>query len=273
MDTTAIRTDSVWVPISFAARAVGMRVYWDHYARIATIINHNGEVVVIPDGSMTMYIDGRAVLLIGDHGLPVAAHIRDDRILIPKGMVSIALDMELMWSEELRTAFYWFRPQGAPGYFFRHELRIPIGFPAMFLDGETMGMDTTAHINPLNMTKMVPIGFVARTLGLDVHWNHDARRADIIDHLGRTLTIYADDDTMSLNGMTLPIRNQNEELTTAIIRDDRLFVPITTIEEVFGLRAHREGIVSVLPVHDTIVLTHPMHPLYRISVAIEMAGY
>jgi hypothetical protein len=254
MDTQAYRTDSVMVPVSFAAGAVGKRVYWCEESSTATIIDLHGRVITITSGKKIMYIDDRPVLIIGDHGLPIAAQIRDRRIFIPKGMVSVALGMDLLWMEEIETAFYWFAPQADPNMGGgMDELRIPPGVPALFLDGATVPMDTSAFIND-NGSKMVPISFIAGSLGLNVHWSPAYRRVTITGFDGRALVINEGEDVMALDGQIIPMLNNDGTRRAAEIKDDRMFVTLRAIEEAFGLRSYKDGIISVISLTGRVYL-------------------
>jgi hypothetical protein len=250
MDTVAYRTETVMVPISFAARALSMYVHWCEESRTATIIDLQGRVIIITADSYVMYIDGRPVLIIGADGLPKAAEIHDSRIFVPKETVATALGLLLYWSEERQTAYYWKWPHDIPHH--DSALRIPIGMPVLWRDYVTYTMDTQVFINETGSV-MVPASFAARAVGLNVHWNEETFTATITDQAGTSLIIVSGQYTATLGGIQVTITGTNGAPVRALIRDSRIFVPMETIEKTFGLTADwREG-VAVLP----LPLTEP----------------
>lgn len=96
-------------------------------------------------------------------------------------------------------------------------------------------MDTEIWIMPNTASTMLPIRFIGYALGLDVHWC-EPTRTGTLDPEGRNLQFTVDSDYMMLGGVQRPIFNVHGMRVPAILRDDRIFIPLRAMGEALGLQ-------------------------------------
>lgn len=87
----------------------------------------------------------------------------NERILVPLRTIFNALYADVEWLEETQTVFASKRFK---------TISLPIGSSQMFLDGETIQLDSPAIL--LNGRTMVPVRAVSEALGAEVLWDQDS---------------------------------------------------------------------------------------------------
>lgn len=90
--------------------------------------------------------------------------------------------------------------------------------------------DAQPFVDENNRT-LIPVRFVAETMGADVSWNSDAQAA-VIKQNGITITVPIGSDTISVtkNGSTNTVKMD----TQAVLANDRTYVPIRYVAESLG---------------------------------------
>jgi hypothetical protein len=95
--------------------------------------------------------------------------IINGRILVPLRAVMEELGFWVEWDELWRTAKF-VHP--------RHSILIGLGEDYIFVDGETIPLDTPARI--INGRVMIPLRAINEAIGFEVKWDNATRIADII---------------------------------------------------------------------------------------------
>ncbi|SBW01102.1 exported hypothetical protein [uncultured Eubacteriales bacterium] len=82
-----------------------------------------------------------------------------------------------------------------------------------------------------NSRKLIPVRFVAETMGADVSWNQETQTA-VIEQNGITVSVPIGSDTITVteNGGTTAVKMD----TAAISREERTYVPIRYVAEALG---------------------------------------
>ena len=82
-----------------------------------------------------------------------------------------------------------------------------------------------------NSRTLIPVRFVAETMGADVSWNQETQTA-VIEQNGITVSVPIGSDTITIaqNGGTRTVKMD----TAAIIREERTYVPIRYVAEALG---------------------------------------
>jgi hypothetical protein len=99
-------------------------------------------------------------------------------------------------------------------------IKMNVGALQYTKNGQLMHFDVAPYIDAQASRTMVPIRFIAEGIGATVNWV-DAEKTDYITLNGKTLSIT----------VNKPLPNQ---MGTAVIKTDRLFVPIRYISEQLG---------------------------------------
>lgn len=91
MDTAPfIEKQRTFVPIAFAAIALGAQVYWNEAGRKVTILK-GGKTVEMSIGSRKYMVDGE------ERVMDVAPFIKDQRTFVPIAFAALALDCKVAW--------------------------------------------------------------------------------------------------------------------------------------------------------------------------------
>lgn len=93
----AYHTGRMLVPIRIVADTLGADVGWDQAAKTA-IVERAGRRILMPTGMMCAFIDGEPV------NLDAPAVLYMDRTLVPLRFVAEALECQVGWDEDTRTA-------------------------------------------------------------------------------------------------------------------------------------------------------------------------
>jgi hypothetical protein len=82
-----------------------------------------------------------------------------------------------------------------------------------------------------NSRTLIPVRFVAETMGAKVSWNQEAQAA-VIEQNGITVSVPIGSDTISItqDGSTSTVKMD----TAALIREERTYVPIRYVAEALG---------------------------------------
>ena len=91
MDTAPfIEKQRTFVPIAFAALALGAQVYWDEKEKKVSVLKGNRELTM-HIGSKTCYVDGE------EHTMDVAPFIKDGRTFVPISWAALMLNCKVAW--------------------------------------------------------------------------------------------------------------------------------------------------------------------------------
>lgn len=98
-------------------------------------------------------------------------------------------------------------------------------------NGETVVFPDAQPFVDENSRTLIPVRFVAETMGADVSWNQETQTA-IIEQNGITIMVPIGSDmiTVTQNGSTSTVKMD----TTAIISEERTYVPIRYVAESLG---------------------------------------
>jgi len=100
------------------------------------------------------------------------------------------------------------------------EIRLTVGKLQYTKNGVQDLFDVAPFIDSVNARTMVPIRFIAQAMGAKIEWI-DAEKTDYITVWGKTLKIV----------LNQPLPNG---MGAAVIKDDRLFVPVRYVSEQLG---------------------------------------
>lgn len=107
----------------------------------------------------------------------------------------------------------------------KKTVKLVVGSSTALVDGRSLSLDVPATI--INGRTLVPVRFVAESLGAQVNWNGDNREV-IISQAGKTITMTIDSESAMVNGKLLTLD------TSPIIKDGRTMMPIRFVAENLG---------------------------------------
>ena len=106
-------------------------------------------------------------------------------------------------------------------------VEIPVGQSYYTVNGTTVAMDSPAFIN--NGYTMLPLRTVAGVIGIsDIDYNVTTKTA-VLEYNGTRLEVTAGSDKININGVERAVD------TPAVIRNNRLYLPMRAIAEAFGI--------------------------------------
>jgi hypothetical protein len=111
-------------------------------------------------------------------------------------------------------------PAAPPASGYKMVIKLQIGKLNYTRNDITAYFDVEPYIDPSSSRTMVPIRFIAEALGANVEWDNPTQ-TDTITMNGRSTTVTV--------GRPLP-----NNMGTAVLRSDRLFVPIRYVSEELG---------------------------------------
>jgi hypothetical protein len=111
---------------------------------------------------------------------------------------------------------------------FNQEIRLPIGKKSVTVNGEEQPLDTPAILE--NGKSYVPLYFVSDHLYVPLKWDNDARTVTIDVPDGIKMVLKVDRSDAQVNGQTVKLE------APAIIRQDRVYVPISFVAEQMGIQ-------------------------------------
>ena len=123
--------------------------------------------IILRIGSKNMYVNGKLVVL---DSVPI---IRNDRTLLPIRFVAEALGAQVGWDGATQKVTIQDRTT---------KIEMWINKPTALVNGKTVYIDPANHkVTPIlvNARTMVPVRFVAETLGATVEWNEKLQQVTI----------------------------------------------------------------------------------------------
>lgn len=123
--------------------------------------------IILRIGSKNMYVNGRLVVL---DSVPIT---RNDRTLLPIRFVAEALGAQVGWDEATQKVTIQDKTT---------KIEMWINKPTALVNGKTVYIDPANHkVTPIlvNARTMVPVRFVAETLGATVEWNEKLQQVTI----------------------------------------------------------------------------------------------
>ncbi|MCL2837732.1 MAG: stalk domain-containing protein [Oscillospiraceae bacterium] len=117
-----------------------------------------GDIAPPNPNEITVTLNGERV------DFDVSPIIIDNRTLVPFRAIFEALDMEVEWDNDTRTAI---------GENDDVRIELPIDSTTAYINGEDVTLDAPAMLH--NERTMVPLRFIAEATGADVEWDEDTR--------------------------------------------------------------------------------------------------
>jgi hypothetical protein len=247
--------DVVTVALCFLGRALGFDVT-AHGGSVT--VNAEGTDFTFADGSYYVIINGEYFLLLNDRGEPTPAVQTGEHLFIPLynfGRENPFVNFTVRRNYYTHTA-YLYVPRADNNYYYYCNEEIP-----EFIIGMVRVQIGRYEVNRLNRriynnvvtyshvfdvppdvygwisehdATMIPLRFVSYALELDVHWDGEARIATI-DGNGRNIQFAPGATYAILNGTPFPIRNGRGEPIEAVLRNDRIFIPLRTLGEILQM--------------------------------------
>lgn len=123
--------------------------------------------IILRIGSKNMYVNGRLVVL---DSVPIT---RNDRTLLPIRFVAEALGAQVGWDDATQKVTIQDKTT---------KIEMWLNKPTALVNGKTVYIDPANHkVTPIlvNARTMVPVRFVAETLGATVEWNEKLQQVTI----------------------------------------------------------------------------------------------
>lgn len=112
------------------------------------------------------------------------------------------------------------------------DIVFQIGKKKYLLNGEEGALDVAPFIK--NDYTMMPLRAVGEVIGLNVDWISNTKTATLTDESGKLLLIRPGDSFYRKNGKEVKMP------TKAIVKNDRIFLPISVIAEAFDLKRDKD---------------------------------
>ncbi len=112
---------------------------------------------------------------------------------------------------------------------------------------------------------LIPVRFVAETMGADVSWDSDAQAA-VIEQNGITITVPIGSDTISVtkDGSTSTVKMD----TAAVLANDRTYVPIRYVAEALDAWVGYSGLFNTVQIYKDVLTPEEidrLHSYYDMS--------
>jgi hypothetical protein len=113
-------------------------------------------------------------------------------------------------------------------------------------NGEAVTFPDAQPFVDSNSRTLIPVRFVAETMGADVSWDSDAQAA-VIEQSGITITVPIGSDTITVtkNGSTRTVKMD----TQAVLANDRTYVPIRYVAESLGAWVGYSDLYSTVQIY------------------------
>lgn len=117
----------------------------------------------------------------------------------------------------------------------------------LWMKGEIIKSDVAPYIS--HSRTMVPIRVISENLGKVVTWNNDDKKVTIKDEKGNEFSLVINEKFME--DISSNVYRKIELDAPAVIKDDRIFVPIRAIAEAFGEKVHWDNDKRVVVIGDS----------------------
>ncbi len=145
-----------------------------------------GELERIANLGVSVFIDGKRISFNGDQ----PPEIIEGRTLVPLRRIFEKLGVSVYWDDATQTI------TGKKG---PDEIRLAIGDKTAYINGVATTLDVPAQL--LNSRTMVPVRFIAESLGCTVDWDEAAQRVTITSSgKENVINIYADNVKQEIYG-------------------------------------------------------------------------
>jgi uncharacterized secreted protein with C-terminal beta-propeller domain len=133
---------------------------------------------------------------------------------------------------------------------FSGSIALYVGSPESLINGKSARIDENPAVVPFieNSRTLMPLAFVAKTLGFTVEW-HEATRDVILKQEGLTLEFKLGSNIMKNNGAPIEME------TAAIARNGRTVVPISYVAKAMGIHVTYDRGLIILDSEKTYSLT------------------
>jgi hypothetical protein len=111
------------------------------------------------------------------------------------------------------------------------ELIFKVGSSAYYLNNQPYQMDAAPIIK--ESRTLLPIRYIAESLGAQVEWSAEEQRVDIV--LNDTdIQLWIGKPTAKVNGTNMPVDGENSQVVPEIITPGRTMVPLRFVAEALG---------------------------------------